>query len=301
MNFYKKFPDFDWKFYTSIYTDLQRAGINTEKKAIDHYLKFGKKECRRSHIIISPKQKISKIPFDVFITLTKQAYFSSGVIMFKPRLYKKYNLKDYFDINSPCLFFGMYNDEDLKKIKTHHGLKIIIWCGSDANSDNSHSSQTINEIKNLSNIIHISKSMSTFNSLKKNNISSILVDYNIVDTLLFYPIPKTELGRNIFIFNGQHKGRGHIYGEKYYLEVMKKLPRYNYVLSNTLNAKWEDMPNIYKQCFIMMRLTSHDGNANSVQECEAMEIPVIHNQSDYGLKWRNIDDIVQHIKNVSTV
>ena len=51
----------------------------------------------------------------------------------------------------------------------------------------------------------------------------------------------------------------------------------------------------------MLRLTSHDGNANSVQECDAMEIPVIHNQSDYGLKWGNIDDIIQHIKNVSTV
>ena len=45
----------------------------------------------------------------------------------------------------------------------------------------------------------------------------------------------------------------------------------------------------------MLRLTSHDGNANSVQECEAMNIPVIHNQSDYGLKWKNVKDIINHI------
>ena len=70
--------------------------------------------------------------------------------------------------------------------------------------------------------------------MKISGIQSILIDFNLVDTLLFYPIPKTELGRNIFIFNGQHKGRGHIYGEKYYLEVMKKLPQYNYIFSNTL-------------------------------------------------------------------
>jgi len=137
-----------------------------------------------------------------------------------------------------------------------------------------------------------------YNSLKISGIQSILIDFNLVDTLMFYPIPKTDLGRNIFIFNGQHKDRCHVYGEKYYLEVIKKLPQYNYVLSNTLNAKWEDMPNIYKR---MLRLTNHDGNANSVQECEAMKIPVIHNQSDYGLKWENIDDIIQHIKNVSII
>ena len=45
----------------------------------------------------------------------------------------------------------------------------------------------------------------------------------------------------------------------------------------------------------MLRLTSNDGNANSVQECQAMKIPVIHNQSDYGLKWKTVDDIIQHI------
>ena len=76
---------------------------------------------------------------------------------------------------------------------------------------------------------------------------------------------------------------------------MKKIPRFNYILSNTLNAKYEEMPSIYKKCFIMLRLTENDGNANSVQECKAMNIPVIHNQSEYGLKWKTIDDIINHI------
>ncbi len=51
------------------------------------------------------------------------------------------------------------------------------------------------------------------------------------------------------------------------------------------------MPDIYKECFIGLRLTPKDGNANMVQEMEAMEIPVIHNQSEYGLKWKDINDI----------
>lgn len=297
MDFYERFPNFDWKFYIKMYSDLQHAGIDTEYKAKYHYVKYGYHENRRTHIIIDKKEKLFKVSFNNFTDLYKQSVFSTGVSMFKNRAFKKYYLKEYYDKCKPCLFFGMYNNKDLTQIKNHKGLRIIIWCGEDANPINSNSSATIDEIKKLNNIIHISKSKSTYENLKSKNIISILIDYNVVDTNLFYPISKSELGNKIFIFNGQHKGREFIYGEKYYLEVIKQLPQYTFIFSNKLNAKWEEMANIYKQCFIMLRLTSNDGNANSVQECEAMNIPVIHNQSDYGLKWENVDDIINHILN----
>ena len=34
---------------------------------------------------------------------------------------------------------------------------------------------------------------------------------------------------------------------------------------------------------------------------KAMNIPVIHNQSDYGLQWNNVDDIINHIHTYSTL
>ena len=55
------------------------------------------------------------------------------------------------------------------------------------------------------------------------------------------------------------------------------------------------MPKIYAECFIGLRLTDHDGNANMVQEMMAMNIPVVHNLSDYGLKWKNVSDIIGYI------
>ena len=55
------------------------------------------------------------------------------------------------------------------------------------------------------------------------------------------------------------------------------------------------MPNVYAKCFIVLRLTTLDGNANTVQECQVMNIPVVHNQSDYGLKWVTKDDVIKHI------
>ena len=295
--FYEKYKTFDWKFYVNIYDDLKKAGITTEKKAKWHYYKNGCKENRRITKIINKPENIYKVPFENFTSIAKQCYFSEGVLSFKSRICKKYNLIDYNNKYKPCLFFGMYNDNDLKKIKNHLGLRIIIWCGSDSNISFKHSKQTISEILMLQNIIHISKSLSTLNSLKLSNINSILVDYNVVDKTLFYPIPKNKLGKSIFIFNGQHKGREHVYGAKFYKEVIKLFPNIHFIFSNKLNLKWEEMPNIYKKCFIMLRLTSHDGNANSVQECQAMNIPVVHNQSDYGLKWNSVNDIIKHIKN----
>ena len=56
------------------------------------------------------------------------------------------------------------------------------------------------------------------------------------------------------------------------------------------------MPKIYSQCFIGLRLTQKDGNANTVQEFQAMNIPIVHNLSDYGLKWNNIDNILFYIE-----
>ena len=296
MNFYQKFPEFDWKYYIEIYPDLQYAKINTEKKAIHHYLKFGIKENRKTHRI-NIKNNIEPISFTNFINLAKQVYVSEGLIMFKKRLKKKFYLNDYYNLNTPSFFFGCYTTKDLETINNHNNLKIVIWGGEDCNSKHKHSKDTLNQIKNINNIIHLSISKNIYNSLKKENILSVLINFNLVDNSIFYPLNKNELGRSIFIFNGQKKGREHIYGEKYYKKVINKLPKYEFIFSNQLNSEWKEMPNIYKQCFIMLRLTNHDGNANSVQECEAMNIPVIHNQSDYGLKWKNVKDIINHINN----
>lgn len=50
---------FDWVFYVNNYPDLQRAGINTKEKAIQHYIKYGKKEGRQTQPTLQnkPSQK----------------------------------------------------------------------------------------------------------------------------------------------------------------------------------------------------------------------------------------------------
>jgi len=293
MYYIQKEQNFDWRFYINYYPDLRKAGINTEEKARAHYKNHGVKENRRTHQIIHKVDHIPTLPATDLLSCINQIHVSEGVSMFKKRIQNKFHLPSYINQNKPSLFFGVYTDDDLYTLKHHNGIKYIMWGGEDANPNLQHSLSTLNEVKLLHNTVHISISECIYKRLASQNIPSILIDFNLVDTSLFKPVVKK--GKCIFIFNGQTPGREHVYGKEIYTEVMRRLPEHSYIFSNTLNESYENMPNVYNRCFIMLRLTTYDGNANSVQECEAMNIPVVHNQSKYGLKWNAVEDIIQHI------
>ncbi len=73
--------NFDWKFYIGHYGDLRRAGIDTEQKALEHWVKFGKNENRLCCIqmkktivkkpIIANKQNVKQIVKKPIISNTK--------------------------------------------------------------------------------------------------------------------------------------------------------------------------------------------------------------------------------------
>ncbi|MDD2531527.1 MAG: glycosyltransferase 61 family protein, partial [Candidatus ainarchaeum sp.] len=51
---------FDWNFYVNNYYDLQLAKINTKEKAVDHWIKYGKKEGRICSPIFAKKKAPKK-------------------------------------------------------------------------------------------------------------------------------------------------------------------------------------------------------------------------------------------------
>ena len=230
-------------------------------------------------------EKYNILDFQEFIHKHKltQVFVSDSLKHLQPRLLSLFNLKEYYNRSLPALFFGIYNKQDFQYIHNHTSLSYLMFGGSDVP----------NYEKCNPSIIFVAISTDIQTRIKQD---SILIKFTLVDKTIFKPYHSQ--GNKIYIFDGRLKKDSNriTYGATYYDEVVNRLPNHEFMYSSDLNMPYEKMPEIYRQCFIGLRLTSHDGNANTVQELEAMNIPVIHNQSEYGLKWKNIDDIIMHIK-----
>ena len=221
-----------------------------------------------------------------------ELYVSNSLKPLENRFLKLYNLKKYNNSNNNFILFGAYDDNDLNLIKKSHNNIFLILGGSDF--------RDIDKIKNCnSNINYISISNDIKNRLLTKNIQSILVRFSLVDKTIFKPI-NNVIKDSIYIYNGLEENdfTRKIYNNKIFNQVINKYSYLKFIKSSDLHKIPNDkMPDIYSRCFIGLRLTEHDGNANTVQEFEAMNIPIVHNQSDYGLKWKTVNDIYEHIDN----
>lgn len=222
---------------------------------------------------------------------------SKALIQFHERVKKKYNLVEYKSKNIKTIFFGIYYKEDFIKIRNHIGFKILIFGGTDCNYKYNYFKYFIDNLKNIkiNEIWVISDDL--YERTIKHFPNEIIkkVNFNLVDDNIFYPRNK---GNKVYLYDGYSK-KNSIRREVYRIDLLerltKELPEFEYIWSSDLNLPHEKMPEIYSECFIGIRLTENDGNANTVQEFESMNIPIIHNQSEYGLKWENLEDIKKYI------
>ena len=232
-------------------------------------------------------------PLPIYV---KQGYISKTLSHLKERFLNKYNLTDFNTFNEPCIFFGIYNNEDISTLKRVKKDKYIIWGGTDLNMEYPNRVENLKTIKLIPNIKnHFAISSDIEDRMIKLKLNYKRISFNLLDENSFYPI--TLPGNNIFIYNGITKGNEYIYNDKLYKNIQNKLPQFNYIYSNTLNLPYEKMADIYKKCFIGLRLTKNDGNANMVQEMTYMNIPVVHNGDEIkSLSWKTELDIINHIK-----
>ena len=231
-----------------------------------------------------------------------------GLKQFETPFAKKYSLIKSKNPNTcnKLIIFGCYNIR-MYTLLNRRVTSIIplttylIWGGSDFNGRvNLRRHFTL--LKN-NKIKHLAISNCLYKRLIHYNISATRIHFNLVDTDLFKPVTTNIVSNTIYIYSGHPINRGRnskTYGSTIFESIMKQLPQFNYILSHKLNVPYDKMPDIYAKCFIVLRLTQLDGNANTAQECETMNIPIVHNQSDNGLKWKTKEDVVTHILNHSS-
>ena len=214
---------------------------------------------------------------------------------------QKFNLidVDLDNSNDKCCFFGIYYSDDLNNMLNFKGEKIYIPGGSDI-----HRNLVVkNNIKDIErqNIKIYCQSKYLYDIVLSIYPKHLTYLTPITPVLInnFYN-PFNIKGKNIYIYTSHNEESAvKIYGKNIYCNVIDKLSyKYNFIIAT---AKMHtNIKDIYKDCFVGLRLTNMDGLGATNIELGLMGIKCITNNiSPNCLHWNNVDDIINHIENES--
>jgi hypothetical protein len=253
----------------------------------------------------------------------EQLYLTRNLYKYKEdnRIHIAHNLKDYYDINAPAFFYGIARKEDIDTIINHKGKKYIIFSGGDIdllyhiNKDNSQTKLRLEyckKLQELDEIYYIPRSSFMINDMK-----SLFFNYKyipFIGTSFSNFVPK-PLGKKIYHYTYADNQK-YMYGWDIINKIKKLKPEYEFLFlthpnSYKNNIEYckennistcetnEEIVKKYQECFISLRLTSHDGIANSVLECGLLGINTVYNDTKciFTLSYNSIEDIINHIEN----
>ena len=216
-----------------------------------------------------------------------QAHVGEGVLSFKDRFLTKFNLKGYHDKNAPLVIFGMYLiDDSFKVYQEHRGELVVVWCGSDGLKLNEKRANIV-----LSRYA-IHYAMSKF-------LSDDLSKWGIPHDIL--PVCPTSVdiklhprGDKMYFYCGS-EAKKEFYGYSIAKEVEKRTG-IKIIFANHQSYSREKLMDVYKDCFLALRLTRHDGLPNTVVEMGLMGRRSIYNGgTPQSIPWENVDDICKNV------
>jgi hypothetical protein len=285
--------------------DIYNLEFNNELELLSNY-KITNYLLNKHYYIIDRLKNINKNICKKMINLN----FNSSLKEFDSSLVNSLHLVNnhYDKSKSIVIWGGDIKNLDCDFLKKHESIIFLIWTGTDCyyeiNSNTFLVRDFINKFYN-NNIIHIAMSNSIFNRLNylfpKNKIIKKTITF--IQNYNEYKIKKNGDGVYIYMGISSYKKRI-VYGFemikliilsnkhlKFYIctnnndynlflnlntdknNILDFLSRKN-VIFNSYNKK--DLINIYSKCFIGLRLTNNDGNANTIQELGLMGIRCIH-------------------------
>jgi len=231
--------------------------------------------------------------FKVFQQRIDQVYVSESVESFRKELKEKYQLKNFYDLTKPVFIFGMHRKEDFNFALGHKPHKIIFWCGSDAMTENLENQElTPNDIYQIKNVTHLAGSKFVSDDLTKHGIKHLFVPV----TTASLGLPICPRGNDIYFYYSDEDSKD-FYGMNY-LQEIKSRTKLNIIIAKNDTYTHNQLIDVYKKCFIGVRLTSHDGVPTTGCELGLMGRRIIHNGNQPNcLNYENIDDVVKLINN----
>lgn len=224
-------------------------------------------------------------------------YISSALRRFTGKILQEYGFScntNLAKMGNRIIIFGCYNSQDFSVIKHHASRELtIIWGGSDCAALKSNV-EYMNYFKKAKNIRHVAISNQINAELIKYSLDVFrhihfrLLDYNDYPAIADINI----CTKSAYIYTSLDKTRSkEIYGSDFYEEVIRRLPDINFIIAYGQYSP-EEIIKVYHRCFIGIRLTFFDGNANTVQELGMLGIKCIHNgEFPNSIAWSSVNDI----------
>jgi hypothetical protein len=222
---------FDWEFYINKYPDLKRANINTKEKAIQHWIKYGKKEGRLDK---DYQNKITIITPCI-----------------RPENLK--TIKNSLDFNCIHEWIIVYDNVSLQKNFDHEQISEYNYTCLEGRSGNPQRNYALTKIKNENtyiyyldddNIVHPdlfklnlnSNKIYTFNQLNKDGtirLKGNCINIGKIDTamfLVYYPLVKeTKWILDIYEADGHYILECYLKNKSKWVYIDKDLCYYNYI------------------------------------------------------------------------
>ncbi len=223
-----------------------------------------------------------------------QLRMSIVVRFFEQAFKEKYKLKEFNSFDKPAIFCGVYRKSDRTAIKDHDGPMIIYPSGSDTTKERN-VKRIEKTVRNRNDRVVIAISDYIAKDLDAFNVPYERISLLRSEIDLWKPEP---LGDSLYWYNADKD----TYGKKYFKKIQEAFPDLNIITKNqdkigSNEIPQEDMPEVYKKCFVVMRLTEHDGFRQTCVEAGLMGRKSIwNNKSSFSEQYTNIDDVIKIIK-----
>jgi hypothetical protein len=224
-----------------------------------------------------------------------QTLTAPSVNFFKKNFIERYNFKEYYDVNKPCVFLG--GNELSHQIQNHKSYKFVFLTSP-------HDLPDFNIVTNTDNLFIINLLDEVrLNSKIPNNVNCRNVTIEIKDYSLFQP---NVLGDKIYAYTGFKNG----WTNQWNIEKLKQIQKqinYEIITTNHLNINdYYDINylknNYYDKSFLNLNLSNGNGMA-TVIELGLMGRKTILNEHFYKfpciLNYKNDEDLINLINSES--
>jgi hypothetical protein len=203
---------------------------------------------------------------------------------------RKFNLMPFDNPAEPVVMYGIYNEDDYKFFETFEPNIIALWRGTDALVTNPARAARILKKTNCK---HYAVSKDVQRSLARWDIKSEILPITSTD-----PRIKRE-GRGNWVYC-YISSKSPVMAAKYKLNILHKLERdlrRKFVYTTLHGLPYEKLSQVYKKCFVGIRLLDHDGMSNSILEMGLMGRRTISNSGlPYTIPWTNYKSIRRAIE-----